>query len=982
MRYGKHTIHRIFQTPVLVVLFLFMAMVGHGQSYQDCTDFSHPIFSAWNLPDTITVCSGSTNTYTFGYVQNNDIVITTSTPKIDSAKQMFIPDGSPCGQENNSCVYSDSITILGYSNYIISYSEDIDYVRLNLEHEAADYLNIRIKCPNKTTSTILFLKDNLPNTNCAYDSITYAGSWSEPYIYTWPSFGVPNSTLSGCDPTQQGTGWNYCWSDNDNHTYSGDGIIYRQNGNTNNLIPVGSYWSFDSTNIQGNIQFYHPDEAFFPKLEGCPVNGVWTIEIVDNGLDGYADGYLFDWEIKFADGVLTPAVGNAVNDAVVLDENGQVDTNFVIDFGTNDTTIVFHAPIVTQDSTITDTLRLFDPVTGCWYDTVFTVVVLAPEGVAHYDTICEGESITLTAECTSPETLIFSEGFSDITTGNDNNGSGSSTKYQCTLENFPNCDNEHVFNAGGHLRFGDVSSGGGGYITSKPIDLSNPYTIKLWARGWNNANENPFFYLKVDNDIVLQQSLPVSAWDAPYTQYNYPFPIGANSSSTITIGNSELHQRFFLDSVAVVSYAECQYSWSTGATTSEITDSPSSNTTYYVTITPPGGCATVDTFYVVVKQKPTVTFNPCGGTCEITSLQMNCQQGVPLPTATPCASNYVFAGWCTAPVDPADDDEPNPLYYAGENYLSDTDIPLYAVYKKCASYGGFKKVNTNRTDWSGEYLIAYSDDNKVFDGSLSNLDVASNFYNVTIQNNEVVNNSNLQPFIFTISPRNNNNYTIQSTLGFYIGKTANNNGLDYSPSNQYENAINFNNGDIDIIGSGGAYLRYNNNSGQKRFRYYKSSSYSDQNPIQLYRNEPDLDCVWTSYPSCNPVITLSQGSQPDGYHWDCTTPIAPTFTVTDDCNGSFPLPAENVTVSDILGDGCFKHRSWTANYTDECGTQATPVSITYYWTVGVTPVITTELALEQDLGCEPPSAPSVADFTVTDQCATNPQVTLQDNETT
>ncbi|MBQ5993703.1 MAG: InlB B-repeat-containing protein, partial [Bacteroidales bacterium] len=666
----------------------------------------------------------------------------------------------------------------------------------------------------------------------------------------------------------------YCWSNNNNYDYPtfGNGLIYSRVGTNVNIDDDDVFIPSDTTEGTAH-HFYHPNQNF-DNLINCHINGPWKISIVDVGNGNGHNGYLFDWEIKFADGLLIPD-GKTIDSAVVLANNGQEDPHFDVNF--SDSIIVFNAPMVSQTTIITDTLRLIDP-SGCWYDTVFQITVLAPEGTAHHDTICEGESITLTAECTSPETLIFSEGFSDITTGNDNNGSGSSTKYQCNLENFPVCDNEHVFNAGGHLRFGDVSSGGGGYITSKPIDLSNPYTIKLLARGWNNANENPFFYLKVDNDIVLQQSLPVSAWDAPYTQYNYPSPIGANSSSTITIGNSELHQRFFLDSVAVVSYAECQYSWSTGATTSEITDSPSSNTTYYVTITPPGGCATVDTFYVVVKPKPTVTFNPCGGTCDTQSLPMECQNGVTLPAATPCASDYEFAGWSTTPVDPAVTTEPESLYLNGEMFLSSQDITLYAVYMKCTPTGGSKyvKVSSDTSDWTGEYLIAYSEGNKVFDGSRSNLDSVNNFQPVTISNGVIAGSS--QPFTFTISPRNNNKYSIKSANNFYIGNDANSNSLSSSTTTQYDNTISYDNGNIDIAGNNGAHLRFNDNNDQKRFRYFKSSTYTSQKAIQLYRNEPEEDCVWWSWPFY-PSSSLTE-SACESYTWHRTDGSDTTITTS------------------------------------------------------------------------------------------------------
>jgi len=47
--------------------------------------------------------------------------------------------------------------------------------------------------------------------------------------------------------------------------------------------------------------------------------------------------------------------------------------------------------------------------------------------------------------------------------------------------------------------------------------------------------------------------------------------------------------------------------------------------------------------------------------------------------------------------------------------------------------------------------------------------------------------------------------------------------------------ITFADDNADIVSSGGAYLRYNSASNQIRFRYYKSSSYTGQKAIQLYK---------------------------------------------------------------------------------------------------------------------------------------------------
>ena len=308
------------------------------------------------------------------------------------------------------------------------------------------------------------------------------------------------------------------------------------------------------------------------------------------------------------------------------------------------------------------------------------MVVTPPITTVHYDTICAGESITLNATYNTSENILFNEGFSGITNGNDRSYSGSNTAYVSTLPSFSGHTGD-VYQAGGHLRFGKTD--GWGSITSSAIDLSSPYSIKLWLRGWNHASEHPHFYLKVDGTTVLSQDLPISAWNGSYKEYNFNSPAPANANSTITIGNNGSHQRFFIDSVAVLKQVTCQYAWSNSSTNSSITVSPGESTTYYVTITPAEGCARIDTFHVIVRPRPTVTFDPCGGTCSTVSLQMDCQAGITLPTATPCATNYEFAGWSTSAVTPAVSTEPTPLYLENEHYLSTTDITLYAVYKKC-----------------------------------------------------------------------------------------------------------------------------------------------------------------------------------------------------------------------------------------------------------------------------------------------------------
>lgn len=146
----------------------------------------------------------------------------------------------------------------------------------------------------------------------------------------------------------------------------------------------------------------------------------------------------------------------------------------------------------------------------------------------------------------------------------------------------------------------------------------------------------------------------------------------------------------------------------------------------------------------------------------------------------------------------------------------------------------YEKVTSAPADWSGEYLIVYEAGNVAFDGSLTTLDAVSNTVSVTITNNEIEYTDALANSKFTIAAVDGG-YSIQSASGYYIGQTSNANGLKSSEDTAYPNTISLNNDGTVTIISGGAYLRYNATSGQTRFRYFKSSTYSSQKAITLYK---------------------------------------------------------------------------------------------------------------------------------------------------
>ena len=202
-------------------------------------------------------------------------------------------------------------------------------------------------------------------------------------------------------------------------------------------------------------------------------------------------------------------------------------------------------------------------------------------------------------------------------------------------------------------------------------------------------------------------------------------------------------------------------------------------------------------------------------------------------TANP-ASGYILYAWYVYKTD--DVNTTVPVSTSGNN--GTFTMPAYNVTVLASfaqgSAGGYVKVTSEPSDWSGEYLIVYEAGNKAFNGGLSSLDATSNTISVTINDNTIASTTTTDAANFTIA-QSGNSYTIKSASGYYIGQTSNANGMVTNQNTQYTNSISYNSGIIDIVSSGGAYLRYNATSSQERFRYFKSSTYTDQQAIQLYK---------------------------------------------------------------------------------------------------------------------------------------------------
>jgi len=221
------------------------------------------------------------------------------------------------------------------------------------------------------------------------------------------------------------------------------------------------------------------------------------------------------------------------------------------------------------------------------------------------------------------------------------------------------------------------------------------------------------------------------------------------------------------------------------------------------------------------------------------------------------------------------------------------------------SIGGYEKVTSTEEITDGDYLIVYEGGNLAFDGSLTTLDAANNAIEVSIFGNNIESNATTDASAFTIAAKTGG-YSIKSASGYYIGNTSDANQLKTSPNDDYINLISITDGNADIVCSS-SHLRYNSASNQNRFRYYKSSSYTNQQAIQLYKkimvysvNLADVEHGSISADAEEAVegTTITLTATPDaGYeldHWTVTDARNNAIEVT---NNQFVMPASDVMVS-------------------------------------------------------------------------------------
>jgi len=287
----------------------------------------------------------------------------------------------------------------------------------------------------------------------------------------------------------------------------------------------------------------------------------------------------------------------------------------------------------------------------------------------------------------------------------------------------------------------------------------------------------------------------------------------------------------------------------------------------------------------------------------------------------------------------------------GTTYAAKTVTYALTVLKAPATptENVYVKVTETAGITDGEYLIVYEDAEGnpkapvAFDGSLATLDAAGNMMSVTITDNVINGNTEIDEVTFNISAMTGG-YAIKSKSGEYIGRTTSGNGMNTGAS-EILNIITITDGKTTISGSGdgaSTSLQYYSVSGSERFRYYGSN----QKPIALYKKVDPSEIL-------APAFSVAAGSYYDAQSVEitCATPGAEIYYTLDGLTPSSTSTkytsavaiSETKTLKAIAIKGEYSSSVTEATYTilaplatmqeifdkaKAVGTTATPVKVT------------------------------------------------------
>ncbi|MFA6200976.1 MAG: fibronectin type III domain-containing protein [Bacteroidales bacterium] len=243
---------------------------------------SNPIKSLSQMPN---ICSGHPFLLDAGYDSAYTLVLDTvglrTRPIARFDSTSYIPDGPNCA---NASDIQMPITINQFApNSLITSPNDILSCCINIEHSFLGDLSIYLICPNGQTAAL----KSFPGGNSLYLGLPYGGNDHNSYDFTNPCTNPPNLP---------GKGFNYCFSNVRTNALSPTLTNCPSITANDPSVLATNCTTCDSTNRNDASNYYRPDNDF-SSLIGCPKNGEWKIQVMDQwGID---NGFIFSWDLEF-----------------------------------------------------------------------------------------------------------------------------------------------------------------------------------------------------------------------------------------------------------------------------------------------------------------------------------------------------------------------------------------------------------------------------------------------------------------------------------------------------------------------------------------------------------------------------------------------------------------------------------------------------------------------------------------------------------
>ena len=161
------------------------------------------------------------------------------------------------------------------------------------------------------------------------------------------------------------------------------------------------------------------------------------------------------------------------------------------------------------------------------------------------------------------------------------------------------------------------------------------------------------------------------------------------------------------------------------------------------------------------------------------------------------------------------------------------NVTVMATFVQGSANGDFVKVTSAPTDWSGEYILVY--EQSATTGYVwTGVDEVNSYVSKTISNDIIADDQSL--ITLTIASMSGG-YSVKvnggANNGKYIYGTSGSNKINFG-TNPSLNTLSFESNGVKMV-SNTSVMRFNNNSGQNRFRYFQSDTYTNQQPVQLYK---------------------------------------------------------------------------------------------------------------------------------------------------